>query len=557
MELRTTTVTTLLVALVAVCLSHGQAAKENTSATAAQVAICAQANSALTKAECENLVLEFYKDKSAQNGFQGKNTFLNPIAALTPFVVGERQKAFQQVAGAKLNTVLSSTAQAALNTAAQILSTKAAVNQTGAFSGASGSTNLVSKPTTTDLISVAAESGAFTDTVNGNSLTAQANVDGLRRYLAGQPFADLSPSALDILSHLTLAATFTLAQSGSTGVSTSGSATPATPSIPSIVLPSNNVSFNSLSANCQFWKRYNPHSKKFMENWRDAWNAHLKDVGEKITAVEKAVVKISPFVTTAENDPDVVNARTAWINAAKDDETNNDFAGFVRDYTTFTTAFVTALEKADPNFSSDILSVNEALQDLATVNNAILDQARGKPLLTLSYTYSAPQTKPATHTATLAAAYVAKGWNGAQLTGNAAGSWFASLPTGATYGRVQSYQFSGEYDQPIGSKTAPRATFSLAGYGQYQYSPTVIKITSANLAPGTDITLTNGQVLVGTAGWLAAAQAKLTFNIGKGTSIPVAFKWSSKTDLLPGNDWKGQFGISYDLSALSAMLSGK
>ena len=149
-------------------------------------------------------------------------------------------------------------------------------------------------------------------------------------------------------------------------------------------------------------------------------------------------------------------------------------------------------------------------------------------------------------------------FNAAQLNGNAAGSWFASVPVGAVYGRVQSYQFSGEYDQPIGSKSAPRAIFSLAGYGQYQYSPTVLNITSANLAPGTNITLpSNAQVLLGTAGWLGVAQAKLVFNVGKGLSIPVAFKWSNKTDLLPNSNWKGQFGITYDLSALSSMLSGK
>ena len=126
------------------------------------------------------------------------------------------------------------------------------------------------------------------------------------------------------------------------------------------------------------------------------------------------------------------------------------------------------------------------------------------------------------------------------------------------YGRVQSYQFSGEYDQPIGPKTAPRAVLSLAGYGQYQYNPTVLNISSGNLAPGTNITLPdNAQVLLGTAGWLGVTQAKVVFYVGKGLTIPVAFKWSSKTDLLPQNNWKGQFGVTYDFSALSSMLSGK
>jgi len=546
----------VLVALIAVCPAYGQG---NTSDIATHLATCNQADSALTKAECQNLVLEFYKDKTAESDYGLKESLRDPFAVLTPFIVGVRKRAFEQVAGLALKSTLTSLGQTALNSAAQVLSTKAATNQTGANLRSSGSTNLVNKPTTTDLISIAAESGAFTDTVNGNSLTAQANVDGVRRYLAGKPFADLSPSTLDLLNHITLAATFTVAQGGSTGVPTSGKGTSTTPSISSIILPSNNISFNSLSANFVLYRKYSPHSKAFLSSWQSALKANASSLASAITAVQVAVLKASPLRNAVMLDQDFLSAQSTWVEAAKNDENNNDFSAFVKDYTTFTDAFQAALEKADPtNVYTAILSINTALQGLAEVNEKILNEARGKPLLTFNYTYSTPQDKPATHTATLAAAYVAKGWNGAQLTGNAAGSWFASLPTGATYGRVQSYQFSGQYDQPIGSPTAPRATFSLAGYGQYQYSPTVIKITSANLAPGTDITLTNnGQVLVGTAGWLGVAQAKLTFNIGKGTSIPVAFKWSSKTDLLPGNDWKGQFGVSYDLSALSGMLSGK
>jgi hypothetical protein len=321
------------------------------------------------------------------------------------------------------------------------------------------------------------------------------------------------------------------------------------------------VSFNSLSVNYALYRRYNPHSKAFLQSWQTALKTNASSLASAITSVQVAVLKASPVRLAAEADPDLIKDQADWIDHAKGDEDKNDFISFVKDYTTFTDAFEKALEKADPNnIYSDVLSINAALQALSKVNDQVLNNARGTPLLTLNYSYSTPQGKPATHTATVVGAYVFNNgrWNGAQLTGNAGGSWFENVPAGAVYGRTQSYQFSGEYDQPIGSKTAPRATFSLAAYGQYQYKPTVLNITSANLAPGTDITLAgNGQVLLSTAGWLGVAQAKLVFNVGKGLSIPVAVKWSNKTDLVQASDWKGQFGISYDLSALSAMLSGK
>jgi len=514
-------------------------------------------------AYCAELTQEFYVDKTAAATL--KPSLSDPADDLTPFVVGQRKDAILKVATMDLkNTAandiqqaLTSIGNSTLQNSAQVLSTKATVNQTGASPTASGSTSLVSKPTTTDLISLAAESGAFTDTVNGNTLTAQANADGLRRYLSGKPFADLTPTALDLLQHINVTATFTVAQSGSSGVSTSGSATSSTPSVASVILPSNDVSFDSLSVNYALYRPYNPRSPDFVTSWQKAIKDNATALAKGISAATLADLKVFQARIKAETDPTINKAQADWLAAAKEDEANNDFAKFVADYAAFGKVYVDTLRAADPaNYDANILAINTALESMSTVNGQILDDARGKPLFTLVYTYSTPQNKPATHTATFVGAYVWK--SGTQLTGNAAGTWFANVPTGATYGTVQSYQFAGELDQPLGSKTAPRATLSVAGYGQYQYNPTVLNITSGNLAPGTDITLpSNAQVLLGTAGWLGVAQAKLVFNVKNGISIPVAFKWSSKTDLLPSSDWKGQFGISYDFSSLSSMLSGK
>src|SRR5207302_7765954 len=119
-------------------------------------------------------------------------------------------------------------------------------------------------------------------------------------------------------------------------------------------------------------------------------------------------------------------------------------------------------------------------------------------------------------------------------------------------------QISGEFDKPFGGTVAdPRGTWSIAGYGQYQYDPTVLKITAGNLVPGTNIALPgDAEVLLGTAGWLGVVQGKVVINLKKGLTLPVALKWSNKTDLLKGNDVRGQFGLSYDLSALSKLISG-
>jgi hypothetical protein len=556
----------LLISLVVAASVQGQPAKGHLYATEEEVNICNGVSSDRVNQDCDSLAFEFDTVKSATtlklkaDGTPDMSTGLvpslqNPPEILGAFIIGVRRKAFEDLLTNKLTGEAKTLAQSSLNQLAQVLSTKAAVNQPGADPGASGSTSLVSKPTTTDLISLAAESGAFTDTMNGNSLTAKTNVDGLRRYLSNRPFSDLSPETIDSLEHITLAATFTVAQGGSTGVTPTGSATTTTPSIASIILPSNNISFDSLSVNYTILRKYAPNSTTFNKAWKKAESDNAKELANANAAIYKAKLKLDPALTKIETGTEIPAAQAQWVIKAQQDEAQRNFQQFVADYKTYTDAFSAALEKADPDVDSELLQINLDIQALSQINTAMLDKARGT-ICTLNYSYATPPSKPATHAATLAAAYVFK--NGAQLTANAAGTWFATVPAGAKYGSVQSYQFSSEFDKPLGgTSTAPKATFSLAGYGQYQYSPTVLNITSGNLAPGTNITLSgNAQVLLGTAGWLGVAQTKLAFNVGKGMTIPVAVKWSNKTDLVTANDWKGQFGLSYDLSALSSMLSG-
>jgi hypothetical protein len=149
--------------------------------------------------------------------------------------------------------------------------------------------------------------------------------------------------------------------------------------------------------------------------------------------------------------------------------------------------------------------------------------------------------------------------SGFQWTGNFAAEIYSTLPSGATYGRVKDVQLSTELDKPFGGTIAtPRGTLSVAGYGQYQYDPTVLNISAGNLAPGTNITLpSSAQVLTGTAGWLGVVQGKLVANLSNGLTLPIAFKWSNKTDLIQANDVRGQIGLSYDLSALSKLIANR
>jgi len=303
--------------------AQNQPAKQYQYATDLEVQSCAATGSDPVQQICDSLAREFDRDKRAEtlklmpDGTPNFATGLplelrDPTVVLGAFIKGERRMAFADLAANRLKGEAKATAEFALSSLSQMLSTKAAVNQGGANSSAAGSTTLASKPTTTDFISIAAESGAFTDTLNGNSMTAQVNANGLRRYLSNKPFSGLDPQAEDALEHLNLAATFSVAQSGSTGIATTGSATATTPSIASIILPSNNISFSSVSVNYSLVRPFRPNSKKFVDAWKDAEQKNAQAIANANSDIYQATAKLNPAMEAAENDKDVTAALNTW-----------------------------------------------------------------------------------------------------------------------------------------------------------------------------------------------------------------------------------------------------
>jgi hypothetical protein len=553
------------ISLLLVSLSLSCASAQNV--TSAQQAACDRYHETQL---CLQLVNEFYAAHALLSAGQF-SPLDQPWTDTVAFAHKMAPKAILDQLTSDLKTkagVASQEAQRALQT----VSTSAAVTQVGGPASTGGSTNLVTKPTTTDLISLAAESGAFTDTLNGTGLTLQANALGLTKYLGNQAvFERWNSKFADQIQPLNFSVTLNVAQSGSSTATTSGSANDMTPSsITSVLLPSNNASFSSFGVTYSLYRPYNPQNKTFLDNWKKAVAANKSALN---TAGSAIAVAVNNLITPAMMQTILDNLSTPLADwhrdgaAAERNGSISSFDSFVSAYSIYEDA-VADYVLSRPDGPKNVLALSNALEAFNTATYTVLDQARGTPLATISYTYSAPVQQPATNNGTVVVSYLFKGdpdlttgrgtfLSGAQLTANFTAAVYASLPAGAKYGRFRDVQASAEFDKPIGgSIAAPRATLSIAGYGQYQYDPTVLNIAQGNLVPGTDITLpSNAQVLLGTSGWIGVAQGKLAINLSKGLTIPIAVKWSNKTNLLSGSDTRGQIGLSYDLSALSKLIS--
>jgi|SRR5579859_7077415 len=424
--------------------------------------------------------------------------------------------------------------------------------QLGTNNKGSGTTSLVSKTGSAELLSLALDTGVLTRSVNGTTTTLGTNADELFRLITGRdPDCTITCDSLgwfesNILGQTNLSASFDLAQQNTKTTPTSGQASGTTPApVNTASIPAGAGRMSSIGARYEVRNRFDPRSSKFQENWRKAvaGNDTLK-----VAAI--SISDTSGIVQKALNQAAKPLDRDKIFEAAHSDKNGKALMDFFEEY------FSANSDKAIADESVDA-AINKVMQQRAVYRDAwfkALDAAVGT-FLTLDYSYNRPLLQPPTHDLKLIFAY--NFGTAGMLTFNGAASFYAgALPAGAKYGRLHDGQVSGQYDRTLSGKSSPVQTqLSLAGYWQYQPNPSVLNIPAGTVVPGTTIPLPNGtQEFVGTAGSLWVTQAKITIKSAGGINIPIAVSWSNKTDLLQGSRVGAQVGISYSFSSLGSLF---
>ena len=433
--------------------------------------------------------------------------------------------------------------------------------QSGAGSNASGTTTLVEKAGTAAILDFALESGALTRTVSGNTATLSGNAEGLWRTLTGRQalcFECNDVLGSKVLRDLNLSASFLLDQLSSSTAVTSGPANSATPSaVTSVLVPSKTGKLSGLTARYQIWNPYDPHSAAFASTWKETTDAANKEIGDASKELHDTVVQLVG-ASKLDQDDAFQKVLKSYRDTILDDADINDLDKLKRDLLALHQTTIDTWRRDDPEFDEKLAAINVSLAKYKDLWQSLVDTARGKPLLTLEYSFSRPPSQPETHDVRFVFGYTPRGAVGLLSINAALSLYGGSLPAGARYGRLRDGQIAAEYDRPLQIKNNPnQVTLTLAAYWQYQPDPSVLNITAGNLAPGTNIDLPqDAQVLLGTAGSLWVTQAKFTINSKSGIKVPFAVKWSNKTDLLNGNKIGAQVGISYDFSSLNSLFGG-
>jgi hypothetical protein len=424
--------------------------------------------------------------------------------------------------------------------------------------GAVGSTSLVARPGSAELLSLALDAGVLSQSVNGATATLSANADQIFRVLTkNDPDCTVNCTGMGwmeshILDHTNLAAGFALVQQSSTVAPGTGIASGAAPqAVKDVVLPAGAGRLSCFTVRYQLLNRFDPRSESF----KNAWSSHVtslaqnvNNIGDDTDAVLAALAKHKEF-SSADNSQDRTDRLLAA--ALADPGGNQLIAAFESLWKD-----LTAEALRDPSLAA---AVSKVMQDRAIYHNAwrqALEDAVGT-LLTFEYSYRLPVNQPATHDMKVVYAYNFGNMGMGTLNGGV--SFYANaIPSGANYGRFHAGSIGGEYDQSISSRfSAVQTQLSLAGYWQYQPKPSVLNIPAGSVLPGTSIALPNGiQEFVGTAGSLWVTQAKITIKGAGGINVPIGVSWANKTDLLQGKKVGAQIGISYNFASLAGIFSG-
>jgi len=432
--------------------------------------------------------------------------------------------------------------------------------QFSSSSNASGTTSLVAKAGSAELLALAVDTGALTQSVNGSTATLTANADEIFRLITGyQPDCLMNcgkngaPSRAferDVLNPLNFTATMALAQASTETTATSGQASGTTNvGVTTAAIPTGAGKLTAFTAKYQILNKFDPRSKEFRAAWQKEIPNFVPVAADLNSAVQALYTQLQTDPTFKAAQSDAAYQSTLLKDALADPSGKALVADWQKLWTTDT---ATALKSA--NVPALVNTIVAKQQVFANAWRAAFADVAGN-MFTVQYTFSKPLAQPQTHDVTGVYAHSWAGYGSVTVNG-AISIYNGALPAGAQYGRIHYGQLSGEYDRTLTkSSTAYQTDLSVAGYWQYQPEPSVLNIPAGTIAPGTTIPLPNGtQEFVGTAGSLWVTQGKLTISGPGGINIPIGVSWSNKTDLLQGSKVGGQVGISYNFSSLAGLF---
>jgi hypothetical protein len=435
----------------------------------------------------------------------------------------------------------------------RLLETLRTDKQSGASAGTGGSTNLVSKGTTAKILSVAAEYGALTETVNKQLVTVQGSADAipavlirhnLVRYCPTRGTPDCASSTLiQTLQRFSYAVTFDTG--ASTQIVSSTASTSAGGTAPAI-FSADSHSVTAVTVRAVVVNARDKVSQSYQEAWREKV---LKSPGALNEAARRLLQSAGGFLTLVIDDPGYGPWQTETVRlllAAPRDQIQKVWDARLQ-------ALVEVLRPRHPDLLERAADAVAAFRAFRFEEDAVVLTLQ-KPVATLQYDYKRPLNQPTTSTLRFVFDKgLADGWS---FTANGAVEAYNDRPSSFVPGRgwVRDAQVGLQFQKNLGTMTLLGAA-ALAGtyYFQYQNRPAILNLTPGISFPGisfvglpdtaTEVFATRGSIHVG--------QIRLVLGPENSSArFPVSITYSNRTEFVDRPGWRGQVGVSYDFDSL-------
>jgi hypothetical protein len=446
--------------------------------------------------------------------------------------------------------------------------------QEGTTSGAGAATSLVSKGRTAKVISIAAEYGAVTESIEKQLVTVQGSLAGIPKALVRHSIADYCPDAtesrvcarpslLEALGRVSYGVSFdTNTNSTLTGTATGTQQGTAQP----VTFTANRHQISVVSGRIILWNARDATSQEFQKKWKQT----LEGVNKANASAE---AKAAATTLTAAGGR-LLDKFEGFLNSVR--LTGASKAAYDRNYRR---AFADLQSASDNQIEQRwgqhvLLELLPLFRDAAQQNGTLTDetqqflQALGafrfeeddfisavaqKPELVLEYTHNSPAGQKATSSIRIIFDKgFAKKWS---VAANGAFTFYEAKPAAAIPDahRLRDSQAGLQLQRDLGSLPAlGSAAVSLSLYYQFQITPAILKVTPGTPLPGISFTglPTNATDVFAQKGDLRVGQLKLMLGTGSSVRFPVSLSYSNRTELVSKPNWKGQIGVSYDFDSL-------
>ena len=428
--------------------------------------------------------------------------------------------------------------------------------QGGSLSMRSGGTSVIARPSLTDLMNAALETGAIGRKTNDKSVTFSVNALPLKQLLSGELPRGCGSLDADC-------------RRGSgrwlRGLSTSVSLSPSTAATAVPETGENTPAPTGFRIGGRVLQvaaiRY-----ELLVRERDS-AALQKALDEASAALQE---KASAFL---KNQAEFENTLGALLEPEWKQETlallERNANSLERLTAVLHRRYEAAYEMVRGNAALQAIHASTVRETLAYIStqNALLAEKLYRKALTADYLHERPTDQPPLHNVRMvfstplgrkssaieAGAVPDQAAPTGMLTINGGMSFFDPATDEESGWRVRDGQFSLglDWSPRVGGRLRP--TYTAAYYFQYMVSNGVLQFTGDAVTPGgAAIELPKAaKELLDTKGPIHVAQVRVRVPVGNGVSFPVALSYSNRSELIKGRSfWQGHFGVTYDFSQL-------